>query len=127
LPGGIGLHYDNSLDARGNVRYTAFATGLALAGPERRGVPTTSVQNFGRYVVRGMVRDEKDEPVWGIPIQVDEQVIYSNEQGQFFVHLKKRGEYHISVAVRQALNPGSWEVVSAPASVLANSEEAISI
>jgi hypothetical protein len=114
LPGGIGLHYDNALDPYGRVRYTAFATGLALAGQERPAVSPTRALNLGRYVVRGVVQDEKGEPIWGIPIRIKDELIYSDSKGAFFVRLKKRGNYEVTVIPDQALNRARWELVTGP-------------
>ncbi|MCU1260059.1 MAG: hypothetical protein JWO80_2944 [Bryobacterales bacterium] len=112
VPGGIGIHCDSILDGYGKVRYTAFATGMALAGQERPAGAPAPALNLGRYVVQGIVQDENGEPIWGIPVRVHDELLYSNSRGVFSVRLKKRGNYRVTVLPEQALNQARWEVVS---------------
>ena len=65
-------------------------------------------------MVRGVVQDEKGEPIWGIPIRIKDELIYSDSKGAFFVRLNKRGNYEVTVIPDQALNRARWELVTGP-------------
>jgi hypothetical protein len=48
--------------------------------------------------------------------------VYSDSLGQFFLRVKTRAEHALIVQPEQSLNPGLWQVVSAPASALSERE-----
>ncbi len=123
LPHGLRFHYDNFFDPFGRVRYTAYVSGVSYAreGALPVGGAPLSVR-LARYLVRGVVQDEKGQPVWGIAIHLDGQTVYSNTMGQFFLRLKNRGPYPLTVLPAQSLNPWGWQLVRAPASTMAESE-----
>jgi hypothetical protein len=125
LPGGIRLHYQNFVDPFGKVRYTAYASGVRYARDE---TPAVDRQNtpvsLYRFIVRGIVQDEQGRPVWGIPVRVDGQTVFSDESGRFFLRLRENRQYPVSVLLDQSLSSAGWEVVSAPKEVLAEQQSA---
>ncbi len=125
LPGGITLHYDTFLDPFGRFRYTAFANGIRYNPAEKvLGPPVAAAQpSLGRYLVRGVVQDERGDPVWGVAVQVDGQYVYSDSQGQFFLRFRRAGEYPLKVVTERSLNPGGCQIVRAPSTVRAEPEK----
>ncbi len=107
----------------GKVRYTfGFSRyfyrqqGLAVgsSGPTYR---------FAKFVVVGMVADERGNPIEGAAVHVGKQVAYSDGKGEFMVRLDKRGPYAISIASDEFITPGLYETVSAPATAAAQPED----
>ncbi len=80
-------------------------------------------QSMGRYLVRGVVRDEAGGPVEGAAIGIGGEVAFSNSRGEFFVRARRPQRYDISVSLEEFLLPGQWEVVSAPSQVTAEPED----
>ncbi len=120
MPRGISLHYDTFLDPFGKFRYTAFANGISYIPVEQvMESPASSRTALSRYLIRGVVQDERGDPVWGIAIQVDGQYVYSDNQGEFFLRVSRPGDYPLRVLSDRSLNPGRWEIVRAPSSVQA--------
>ncbi len=114
LPGGARVHYDTFLNPYGKVRYTAFVSDIHYSpGEPSGGVPQTGVSLY-RYVLRGVVRDERGQPVWGIAVRVDGQLVYSDSAGEFFLRVRRPGDYPLEAMSAPPLNPGSWELISAP-------------
>ena len=96
IPRGRGaqLHYDNFVDPYGKVRYTAFVSGIGYGGFEQSpGYAMAAAPLIDRYLVRGLIEDEDGKPVWGIAVQIDGQVVFSDSQGEFFVRFKRPGPY----------------------------------
>jgi hypothetical protein len=124
MPRGIQLRYDNYIDPFGKVRYTAFASGIGYArNGEPIAVAAVPAQPIYAFVVRGRAQDERGQPVWGVAVQIDGRLVYSDSQGEFFLRFKNRGEYPLTVATEYCLSPGLWKVVSAPAMALADKRE----
>jgi hypothetical protein len=78
---------------------------------------------MARFVVRGTVRDETGNPVEGAAVRLNEEVVYTNSGGEFFLRVKHPERYAVSVATEEFLLPGNWEVVSAPANIVASAEK----
>jgi hypothetical protein len=49
--------------------------------------------------------------------------VFTNSAGEFFFRAKHPEHYAVAVLTDQFLLPGRWQVVSAPASVVASSEK----
>ena len=80
---------------------------------------------IARYVVQGTVRDESGSPVEGAAVKLNDEVVYTNSAGEFFVRVKHPEHYTLAVATEEFLPPGRWEVVSAPTAVLASNEKQV--
>ncbi len=123
MPRGTRLHYDTYVNPFGKVRYTAFLSGLSYSRAEQFADSPAPSPAMYRYVIRGEVRDERGQPVWGIAVRIDSEFVYSDSAGQFFLRVKNRGEYPLRVAEDRSLNPGRWEIVSAPQAARAEPEK----
>ena len=78
---------------------------------------------MARYVVRGTVRDETGNPVEGAALRLNEEVVYTNSAGEFLLRDKHPERYTIAVVTEEFLLPGRWEVVNAPATIVASDEK----
>ena len=109
----------------GSVDYSASGSTFLYLGafggvqPARVGGPA-----LGRYVVRGVVRDEQGGPVEGAALDVGGEIAFTNSRGEFFVRVRRPQWYDLAVRVEEFLLPGRWEVVTAPARTQAEPEEA---
>jgi hypothetical protein len=114
----VELHAATNYTPLGQTRYTGYVTneiysdgtGLVTAGrPAGRSIPP--------YLIRGVVRDERDQPVFGAALLVDREQVFTDSEGVFVSRKKKDGEYDLSVDLANFLFPGEFVVVSAPARV----------
>jgi hypothetical protein len=125
LPRAMRLHTDSYVDPSGKVRYTAWIDGIGLArGGEQ--IPTASPRasaNFARFVVTGVVQDISGKPVFGIAVQVDGQTAFTDNTGRFFLRFRHGLTYPLAVLPDRSLSPQYYEVVQAPVSVLAQTED----
>jgi hypothetical protein len=112
------LHVATNYTPLGQTRYTAYVTnelysdgtGLVSAGrPAGRSIPP--------YLVRGVVLDERSQPVFGAALLVDREQVFTDSEGVFISRKKKDGEHDLRVDLANFLFPGEFVVVSAPARV----------
>lgn len=112
----------STVDPAGNVSYTASgSTFLYLGEFGTAAAPIT--MKFERYVVRGIVVDEAGTPFEGAAIEVGDGFVVTNSRGEFMVRVPRPGEQAFRVALEEFVVPGDFEVVTAPASVVAQTEE----
>ncbi len=122
---GIRLRTDSYIDPLGKMRYTAAVDGIGWSrnGEDIQGRgPTQPIPAFSKFVVKGIVRDDQGQPVWGINVQVDGQSAYTDSKGQFFMRFRRGETYPVSIVTERSLNQQVYEVVSAPVSALAELE-----
>ncbi len=124
---GIRAHADTYLDATGRMRYTTWADGIGFSRDGEQN-PASSVPNvsLGRFIVKGRVIDSDGKPVWGIAIQVDGKMTYSDSSGQFFLRFRRGETYPLTVLIERSLNRTSYVVVQAPVTALADPESVAS-
>lgn len=125
LPRAMRLHLDSFVDPAGRVRYTAWIDGIGWSRngtslPHQGSVASTS---FGKFVVTGVVQDTDGKPVWGIAVQVDGQTAFTDNTGHFFLRFSKGLTYPLAVMPDRSLSPQYYEVVQAPVSATAETED----
>jgi hypothetical protein len=114
------LHAATNYTPLGQTRYTAYATnelysdgtGIVVAGQSAR-------RSISPYQVRGLVRDERNQPVFGAALTIGRDQIFTDSDGVFVCRKKKSGEYDLKVDLPSFLFPEEFVVVSAPARVQA--------
>ena len=107
----------------GAVDYSASGSTFLYMG-EFGGVQPLQVgQSLGRYVVRGVVRDEAGGPVEGAAIQLGSDMAFTNSRGEFFVRARRPQRYPVAIALEEFLLPGHWSVVTAPSDAVAEPED----
>jgi hypothetical protein len=125
LPHSLRVHADSFIDPSGKVRYTTWVDGIGMS---RNGevLPQGNRNlnaNFARFVVTGIVQDEQAKPVWGIAVQVDGQTAFTDNSGHFFLRFRKGLTYPVAILPSRGLNPQYYEVVQAPVSATAETED----
>jgi hypothetical protein len=108
----------------GSIDYSASGSTFlymgGLGGIQGQQVGTGG--SMGRYVVRGVVRDELGKPVEGAALEVGGEIVFTNSTGEFFVRVRQPRQYDLTVRLEEFLFPGRWELVAAPSQCKAQPE-----
>jgi hypothetical protein len=107
----------------GAVDYSASGSTFLYMGSFGGVQPQQLGQSLGRYVVRGVVRDEAGHPVEGAAVGLGGEMAFTNSLGQFFVRVRRPQRYPVTVQLEEFLLPGRWEVVAAPEAAVADLED----
>jgi hypothetical protein len=107
----------------GAVDYSASGSTFLYLGTFGGAQPQQIGGSMARYLVRGTVRDESGNPVEGAALHLNEQVVYTNSAGEFFLRAKHPQRYSLAVALDEFLLPGKWEVVLVPGELTAAEEK----
>jgi hypothetical protein len=101
----------------GHLRYTA--SGDTLLTTKFRATGSNGEDSFKhlRYTVRGHVQDQTGRPIEGAAIRIGEQLVFTNEDGKFFVRRNKAGNLTLEVVLTEFLNSTPFHLVLAPSSV----------
>jgi hypothetical protein len=89
------------------------------------GSNTTQSFRFPKFVTEGIVVDIHDQPIEGAAVHVDGKVAYSDSDGRFMIRIDKAGPHAVVVAMEEFMAAGVWEVVEAPATTVAQSEDEV--
>jgi hypothetical protein len=126
VAGPLSLNAASSIAPDGHTRYSFGATTyLYRAGGlfPSWGSQSDDSYKFPKYVVRGMVKDQEGKPVAGAAVQIDNDVIFTDGSGRFFLRLKKHKTMLFAVIPSQFLTTGFFEVVQAPSTVSSETED----
>ena len=107
----------------GRVDYLATASTFLYMSQFGGMQPNLISPQIGKFVITGRVVDELGQPVDGAAIDFDGNITFTNPEGQFLIRLGRPRDYKVTVMFSEFLAPGRWEVVSAPASLRATSED----
>jgi hypothetical protein len=107
----------------GSVDYSASGSTFLYMGAFGGVQPQQLGQNLGRYIVRGIVKDDQGQPVEGAAVDLSGEMAFTNSRGEFFVRVRRPQRYALAVPLDEFLLPGRWEVVAAPSEAIAESEE----
>jgi hypothetical protein len=124
--GGYSTNLGTYVRPDGTVDYSASGSTFLYMGSFGGIQPQQIGGTMARYVVQGTVRDESGNPVDGAAVKLNDEVVYTNSAGEFFVRVKHPEHYTLTVATEEFLLPGKWEVVRAPTTVLATNEKQVS-
>ena len=121
---GITLHGATFVAPDGSLRYTADVHALltregTIAGPEENTLQRAAI---GTMLLRGRVVDAEGHPVAGAALVLDQLVVYTNEDGLFYVRERKPRPHQLAVLVNQFLGGGVYRVVSAPSTTRSSYE-----
>jgi hypothetical protein len=122
---GIRVHADTYIDPTGKMRYTTWADGIGFSrgGEQIPQSASTPITNIGSYVVRGRVQDMNGKPIWGIAVQVDGQMGFSDNSGEFFLRFSHSDTYPVAVLLDRSLNRNDYEIVTAPTTATSRPEQ----
>jgi hypothetical protein len=121
--GGYSTSFGTYIQPDGSVDYAAAGSTFLYMGG-MGGVQPNQIGNggFGRYMVRGVVRDDTGAPVEGAALEIGGDVTFTNSSGEFFVRTRRPNRLTLVVKLDEFLLPGHWELVTAPAAVKAEPE-----
>jgi hypothetical protein len=120
--GNVHLNAGSYVAPDGTVKYTAYA-GTFLYHGNLAAQPGSPNIDLYKYMVRGRVVDENANPVRGAALKIDGDVVFSDSDGAFFSRKRRPAVFRMEVLLDQFIVAGKYEVVSAPASVKAESED----
>jgi hypothetical protein len=100
-------------DPFGKIQYSAYAesyvqTGLQVAQHETH-------SGGGKFLIQGKCFLPDGSPVEGCAIRIGKEIVYSNRTGMFDVRARNIKAVEITVPVGDFTAPGTFEVISAPA------------
>jgi hypothetical protein len=121
--GNLQLHAGTAVGADGKVRYTAWAEDLIVRNAGLSSSPQGTMISMPKYIVRGQVTDDKSNPLRGVALRIGKELVYTDEDGMFFVRMNKRGEVPLSLLFDEFIVSGYWEKVVAPDRVLSDLDE----
>jgi hypothetical protein len=107
----------------GSVDYSASGSTFLYMGAFGGVQPQQLGQSLGRYVVRGLVRDEEGRPVEGAAVDLSGEMAFTNSRGEFFVRVRRPQRYALTIPLDDFLLPGRWEILTAPSDAIAESED----
>jgi len=122
---GVTLHGATFVAPDGSLRYTGDEqTVVARQGSwgAPSGEPTLARGAIGSSLLRGSVIDAGGHPVSGAAIMIDKLLVYTNDDGVFFVTEGRPRTHIVKVLPDQFLNGSSWRVVSAPPEIRSSAD-----
>jgi hypothetical protein len=109
------------VDPQNRMKFTVSGSDY-FYGPRAVDKHTFHSGHLGRWLIAGQVVDHTGQPVFGAALRFDsEQIIYSGQDGRFFIRLHKAKTAPVVVATSEFIE-GHWQVSSAPAVVSARLE-----
>ena len=110
-PHGTSTNLNTFVNPQGRVEWGGYLAGLrySAVGGSSNATPT-----FSKFVIHGKVVDESGKGVWGIAVQVGAEMVYSDTQGEFFLHVKSSRPLPFAVAADASLLSSWWKLQSAP-------------
>jgi hypothetical protein len=118
---GISLHGGTFVAPDGSLKYTADTHAVearegssGAAGPVDTGLVRASI---GSMLLRGRVLDTEGHPIAGAALMIDNLLVYTDDDGFYYVRERKEHTHQLRVMVNQFLNGGTYRVVSAPETI----------
>lgn len=104
------------VDATGKMMWGGYLSGLRY---ERVGSSSTAEESasFAKYVVFGKVVNEEGKGVWGVAVQVGGEMVYSDSNGDFFMHVRNTKPLLLTVVPASSMQTSWWRLHTAPATV----------
>jgi hypothetical protein len=101
---------DTSIAPDGRTKWGTYLSGLRYSAV----APVAQTPDFSRFVVRGVVVDESGQRIWGIAVQIGDDIVISGSDGEFFTHVKGTKQLPVTLIKDASLQPIAWTVKSAP-------------
>lgn len=113
----------SNVDPTGHLRYTfGMSTYLYRTSGMMSGRSETF--SIAKFLVEGVVKDDKGNPVEGAALHIGKDVVYSDSTGAFLVRMSKHGPFPLSIVPDEFITNGLYETVSAPSTVRAETDDA---
>jgi hypothetical protein len=107
----------------GRTRYTISGSQALYRSGAARG-SSQSGGRFAKYLIRGTVVDDSGRPVAGAALRIGRELVLTDDEGAFFLRVRKRQTYPLEVAMDEFVRPGVFEVADAPAIVSSDTDDA---
>lgn len=114
---GVSLHAATFVAPDGSLRYTVDSQAIAVhQGAYSPDTPDNSLvrASIGNMLLRGRVLDTSGRPIAGAALMVDQLLVYTDDDGFYYVRERKAHDHLLRVMVNQFLGGGVYRVVSAP-------------
>ncbi len=114
---GVTLHGSTFVAPDGSLRYTADSQAIAVhQGAYTPDTPDNSLvrASIGSMLLRGRVLDTAGRPIVGAALMIDQLIVYTDDDGFYYIRERKAHDHHLRVMVNQFLGGGAYRVVSAP-------------
>jgi hypothetical protein len=123
LRGNLKLSTATSFTPQGKMVYTLAGTGsyYRMAGLEA--APPMESFRMQPYLIQGLVKYPDGRPISGAAIRIGKDILYSDQDGQFFAREHKPGSYKVEVDLSAFVADGIFSVVSAPGDATATKDE----
>ena len=120
-PHGTTANINTMVDPNGQMRWGGYLSGLRYdsIAPQRSTTPL-----FSKYIIRGKVLDEVGNGVWGIAVKVGQELVVTDEAGEFYLDVKNTKPMPVAVAKESSLQVAYWHLTSAPATARGQLEAA---
>jgi hypothetical protein len=129
LPHGTSLNLATVAAPNGGTKWSAYAGTYVQAPwlPAASSGRGTGRARIAGYVVTGRVVDAYGVEVTGAAIVVNGATTYTGTDGKFVARIKKNETVNVVIDLEDFTAPGTWEVVSAPASAVPGTEIEITV
>jgi len=106
-----------TLTPSGAVVYDASAATFLYLGGENGLFATPIATPLTRYVVQGIVRDDRGAPLSGAALLIGGELVFSDSRGRFFARFRSTRQVRITVLLEEFLVSGRFRVELVPAIV----------
>lgn len=108
------------VDPQNHMKFTVSGDDY-LYGPKAVEKHQSRSGHLGRYLIAGVVVDTNGRPVFGAAVRIDGEQVYSGQDGQWFLRVRKARTAQLTVETNEFIE-GRWGVSSAPTVVTARLE-----
>lgn len=110
-PRGTNANVDTFVDPTGRMQWGGYLSGLHYdaVAPVKNNEPS-----FSKYLVHGSVVDEAGKGIWGIALTIGGETVISDENGEFFLHVKNSKPLLLRVDTNLSLQTRRWQLETAP-------------
>ncbi len=123
---GLTLHGATFVAPDGSLQYTADSQAVMTrqgAWGAPGGGEKLAQGAIGSSIIRGRVVDASGRPVSGAALMIDKLLVYTDDDGVFFVRERKPHTHVLKVMPAQFLGGAAWNVVSAPENVRSSGKD----
>ncbi len=121
-PQGTQVHLETTVDPLGKTQWGGYMSGLQYHGLNTFATETQHV-NFSKYIIAGKVEDEHGKGVWGIALNIGGEIVMSDTDGSFFVHVRNSKPISFEVNADASLQSRRWVLTTAPPTVQGRPED----
>jgi hypothetical protein len=108
----MNANVDTTIDPSGRTQLGGYLSGLRYSAVEPYHEVASHLET--RYIIQGKVIDTEGQPVWGIAAQIGDETVFSDSNGEFFVHVKTDRPQPFKVVADSSLQSAPWNLQSAP-------------